>query len=53
MVFSHTLQLLEMLKIGIPYDTVMSMDSEETALILGVHLGIKQKQHDDQMEAGG
>ncbi len=50
-VFSQTLQLLELLKIGIPYNTVMQLDDDEVSRILGVHYAIKQKQQEDQEAA--
>lgn len=47
-VHSNTLLLLELLKIGIPYETILEMDEEEVNRILGVHFAILQKQQEDK-----
>lgn len=39
-VFGHYLLLLKLLKMGIPYDTIMQMDEDEVYQILGVEAAI-------------
>lgn len=46
-VYSNTLLLFNLLKIGIPYETIMSMTELEINRVLAMSFALQQKQAED------
>jgi hypothetical protein len=48
LLFSYWNTILHLLKIGIPWESVMNFSEEEIHLILGIDMAIQQRQEDEQ-----
>ena len=52
MVYSYYIHLLHLMKIGIPYDSILSMDNDEINMIMGVDAAMSEMEHENaQMQA--
>ena len=47
-VFSHWINVVQLLKAGIPWDVIHSLESQEITIIFGVLNAFDQKQSEDQ-----
>ena len=47
-VVNYNVQLLELLKLGIPYDTVMELSEQEINELLGTHYAIEEYRAESQ-----
>jgi len=48
LLFSYWNTILQLLKIGISWESIMNFSEEEIHLILGIEMAIQQKENDDQ-----
>lgn len=51
MALSHYLTVYQLLKIGIPYETIMNMSDIEVGIILGVHSAIVERENELNQQA--
>ena len=48
LLFSYWNTILQLLKIGISWESIMNFSEEEIHLILGIEMAMQQKENDDQ-----
>ncbi len=48
LLFSYWNTILQLLKIGISWESIMNFSEEEIQLILGIEMATQQKENDDQ-----
>ena len=48
LLFSYWNTILQLLKIGISWESIMNFSEEEIHLIIGIEMAIQQKENDDQ-----
>mgnify|MGYP003154626649 CR=1 FL=1 len=49
--FTHWMTIIQLLKIGVPWDAIQKLSSQEVNMILGVEMAILQKQQEEQVRA--
>ena len=49
--FTHWMTIIQLLKIGVPWDAIQKLSSQEVNIILGVEMAISQKQQEEQVRA--
>ena len=49
MTYNYWLTILALIKLGIPYDSVLSFTEDEISVILGVQSALEQREADEQM----
>lgn len=48
LLFSYWNTILQLLKIGISWESIMNFSEEEIHLIIGIEMALQQKENDDQ-----
>ena len=50
-IYSHWIITIQLLKMGISWEAIQSMNGDELNLILGVQMALNQKENDEQARA--
>ena len=50
-IYSHWIITIQLLKMGISWEAIQSMNGDEINLILGVQMALNQKENDEQARA--
>lgn len=48
LLFSYWTTILQLLKLGIAWESIMSLTDEEVNIIVGIEMAIQQKEQDEQ-----
>jgi len=50
-IYSHWIITIQLLKMGVSWEAIQSMNGDEINLILGVQMALNQKENDEQARA--